>query len=152
MINTSVVGARDVTYGDSVAAENSANRNSATAPTAAPSPTDISASLNREWWEDQQARFEPLQQMANDMLLDPEKRQGLINEGVNAVSNAVDDSFDRASTRLKTLRSRTNQQQSSRSMKSNSRLDRLSRTATTVGARNAARDYIRETETDLIGG
>ena len=116
------------------------------------SPSSVYAGMNREWWADQQRRYLPLEDMANDMVLDPERRSEIIQEGLDATTNAVESSFKRSADRLETLRSRTNQSQSTRSKRSASRLDQLGKAATTVTARNSARDFMEETENTILGG
>ena len=115
------------------------------------SPTETYAALNRQWWEDQQSRYQPLEDMANDMVLNPEKREAILQSGLDKTTDAVNNSFERADNRLETLRSRTNQMQTERSKSSNSRLNALNKTATGVAARNSAREYIEDTETRMIG-
>lgn len=116
------------------------------------SPSSIYAGMTREWWADQQARYFPLEDMTTENLLDPAKRQALRSEGLAATTKAVDNSFNRAGNRLETLRSRTNQSQSARNAESASRLDAVTKTATTVTARNSARQFMDETENAVLGG
>lgn len=115
------------------------------------SPSAINASITREWWADQQARYNPLEDMANDMILNPQRRNQIRNEGLDMTTQAVEGSFDRSADRLETLRSRTNQAQNPRSQRSNSRINELTKTAATVTARNSARRFMDETEDTILG-
>lgn len=116
------------------------------------SPSDIYAEITREWWADQQTRFQPLEQMANDMILDPTRRNEIWQEGLDATSNAVENSFERGANRLETLRSRTNQVQSARGKKSSDRLNSLAKTTTSITARNKAREVLADTEMRVLSG
>lgn len=115
------------------------------------SPSAINASITREWWADQQARYNPLEDMANDMILNPERRGQIRQEGLDVTTQAVEGSFNRSADRLETLRSRTNQAADARSQRSNSRINDLTKTATTVTARNSARRFMDETENAVLG-
>lgn len=122
------------------------------ATTVSSSPSAIYAGLAREQWEDQQQRYMPFEQMVNDMILDPSRRDAIRQEGLDGVTESVDSSFNRASNQLETLRSRTNQSQSTRGVSSSNRLESLHKTAATVSARNGARQFMDETEDAILSG
>jgi len=117
-----------------------------------PSVSQQAANLNREWWADQQARYFPLEDMANDMILDEETRRANRDHVLERVTNDIGASFERSENRLETVRSRGNQVQSQRSEKTSNRLNDIQKAATTVSARNAARQGMDETELQIIGG
>ena len=114
-------------------------------------PSENYAAIIRDQWQDYVDRFGPLEDMANDMLLDPARRRETRAEFASAATSEVNNAFDRAENRTETLYSRSNQRRTARQQKATDRTNLLERTAATVSARNASRDYADDLESSLLG-
>lgn len=116
------------------------------------SPSATYARISREQFADEQARFLPLQKMANDLVLNPEKRNQILEHGRNQATEEVDHAFGRAENRLETLGSRSNQMRSARQIEASDASNALHKTAATVSARNRTTQYFDEKQAELLAG